>query len=95
LDHYVPQPGLSGLFYFRFLLTKENSMSALTGNTSEVVAVRIPPDLLSSLDSAARRLGVRRSQFIRSVLLQGMIAHWSAMAPTSQPRGEDARLKQK
>jgi metal-responsive CopG/Arc/MetJ family transcriptional regulator len=66
-------------------------MSTITSSTSEVVAVRIPPDLLGSLDRAAQRLGVRRSLFIRSVLLQGMIAHWSAIAPTSQPRGEDAR----
>jgi metal-responsive CopG/Arc/MetJ family transcriptional regulator len=58
--------------------------TAVTGNTSEVVGVRVPPELLDSLDRAAQRLGLDRSQFVRSVLLQGMIAHWSAIAPKEE-----------
>jgi metal-responsive CopG/Arc/MetJ family transcriptional regulator len=48
---------------------------------SDVVAVRIPTGLLNSIDNAARRLGLRRSQFIRSALMQGVVAHWADFPP--------------
>jgi metal-responsive CopG/Arc/MetJ family transcriptional regulator len=53
----------------------------------ETISVRIPQALLASVDRAAHKLGLRRAQFIRGALFEGVLAADRAERPSGIYRG--------